>query len=226
MYRDRIHCSEIEVVPSPVLALEIGVDFGLTPAAVIGQKFPDGRWLILDEVTTDNCGITRFGELLVKYMATYYPSHHIAAVYGDPAGNARDQDENTAFDLLKAATGWHDKIKPAPSNDFSVRQEAVITALSRLIDGNPGFLLSPKCRKLRKGFTGGYHFKSIRTGNGTQYHDTPNKNEYSHPNDALQYLLLGGGEFDAVFNRVKKRARSGAPAQVAKDVDYNPFGDG
>ena len=45
----------------------------------------------------------------------------------------------------------------------------------------------------RKGFNGGYRYARVG-GSGNRFHEKPLKNEYSHPHDALQYLLLGGGE--------------------------------
>ena len=65
-----------------------------------------------------------------------------------------------------------------------------------MIDGQPGFCLSPDAKVLRKGFNSGYKFKKVADSNTkVLISDTPDKNEYSHPHDALQYLLLGGGEY-------------------------------
>jgi len=171
---------------------------------------------------TDNCGIQRYAELLSKYMATNYPDHMIGVCHGDPAGNQRAfSDERTAFEIMNEYTGW--KWKPAPTNDPLLRFEVVRGALNRMIDGNPGILVSPKCKMIRKGFTGGYHYKPIKSGNSTQFHDTPNKNDYSHPHDALQALLLGGGEHNVILNKAKRNAPSQNKG-MAKDVDYDIFG--
>lgn len=225
-YRDRIHCATEAIQPVDAFALEIGADFGLTPSAAIGQKLVDGRWLVIDEMTTDNCGVQRFAEQLAKYMATYYPDFVVAHGWGDPAGNKRaETDERTALEIMKEYTGW--KWKPAPSNEPMMRIEAVKGALNRLIDGQPGFLLSPKCKTLRKGFTSGYHYRAVKTGSGQQFHDEPAKNMYSHPHDALQYLLLGGGEHDVVLNRVKrKKAGPGGRSRMAQGVDYDVLNRG
>lgn len=220
MYRDRVHVADEKIEAVEKLPLLLGVDFGLTPAAIIGQKLVDGRWLILDEVTAEDCGIIRFAEVLGSYISLQYPDHEVEMGWGDPAGSQRAQtDERTALDLLRENTGW--KWVSAPSNDNTMRREVVVSALNRLVDGNPGILISPHCGMLRKGFTGGYHFKSVRSGNGATYSETPAKNQYSHPHDALQYLLLGGGEHNVVMNRIK-RTRQKAP-HVAKDVDYDIF---
>jgi hypothetical protein len=222
MFRDRAHVAKEALAPVLDFSLLIGADFGLTPAAIIGQKLPDGRWLILDEFLTENCGVIRFAEALASYVARYYPNHRVEAGWGDPAGNQRaHSDERTALEIMKHYTGW--RWRPAPSNDITMRREVVMAALNRMVDGNPGLLLSPKAAVLRKGFAGGYHFKFIRSGNGTQTLETPAKNQYSHPHDALQYLFLGGGEHDVVLNRVKNREKT--RSKIAEGVEYDYFGE-
>ena len=70
--------------------------------------------------------------------------------------------------------------------------------MNRLIDGQAGFLLSPICKILRKGFAGGYHFKRVKVSGDERFHDKADKNSFSHPHDALQYMLSGGGEGAAI----------------------------
>jgi hypothetical protein len=220
MFRDSTHVAADKVAPVDFLPLLIGVDFGLTPAAVIGQKLADGRWHIIDELVTEDCGIIRFAEILSTYVAKHYPDHSVDAGFGDPAGNQRSQtDERTALDIMRQHTGW--KWRPAPTNDFTMRKEVVSASLNRMVDGRPGFLLSPKCAKLRKGFAGGYHYKAVSSANGATFHEKPNKNEYSHVADALQYLLLGGGEHQVVLNRVRRN--SGKRPRTAAGMDYDVF---
>ena len=222
MFRDRIHTATESLEPSLGLPLLIGVDFGLTPAAVIAQKHADGRWVILDELVTDNHGIQRFGELLTQYIATEYPDFEVACAWGDPSGIVRNSEEKTAFDIINEYCPWKTKAAPG-DNTLTPRLEVVAGALSRLIDGNPGLTISPKCRTLRKGFSGSYHYKLLRSGDGSQTHETPNKNEWSHVHDALQYLLLGGGEFGVVMNKLQRRERGNSP-RMAKNIDYPIFG--
>ena len=168
----------------------IGIDFGLTPAAVFGQKLADGRWLILHELVCFDMGITRFSELLKTEIAKKFRGQDIE-IYGDPAGDFRAQtDESTPFQILRAQ-GL--KAVPAPSNDVSLRTEAVEAALNRMVDGRAGFLLNYSCINLKKGFNGGYHYRRLQTS-GDRYDEKPMKNRYSHVHDALQYLMLGAGE--------------------------------
>lgn len=100
-----------------------------------------------------------------------------------------------------------------------MRREVVVATLNRLVDGVPGLIVSPKCATLRKGFAGGYHYKFVRSGNGAQTHETPGKNSYSHPHDALQYLLPGGGEHQVVLQRSRKQQRGTWNPRIGKFVD-------
>lgn len=220
-YRDSFHCAPQPIDASPGFGLLLGIDFGLTPAAVIAQKLPDGRWHIIDEITTDNTGVKRFSEILVSYLATAYPNHNVAGAWADPAGSQRaTTDEQSALDVMNHLVGF--KVKAAPGdNTLTERLESVRSALNRVVDGQAGFLLSPKCKMLRKGFANGYHYALSRSNNGAVVNETPRKNEYSHPHDALQYLLLGGGEFDLVrnMNPLTRKNRS----RLAIGHDKGPF---
>lgn len=219
MFRHHLHVSPKPLAPVEGVPLLIGVDLGLTPAAVIGQRLVDGRWLILDELVTDDCGTIRFADLLAAHIARKYPDHNVSAGWFDPAGTVRSQnDEKTPWDILKQHTKW--KWWPAPSNDFEVRREMVVNALNRLVDGNAGISLSPTCNVLIKGCVSGYHFKFVRSSNTAQVHEAPAKNRYSHVSEALQYLFLGGGEHDVVFNRKKRDKRK---VLVADGVDSEVY---
>lgn len=225
-YRDSLHCQEVAYMPG--LPLWVGLDFGLTPAAVIGQRTPMGAWIILDEIVSDNMGADNFAKLLNGHLSSNYPVNAVINVIGDPAGDQRAQtDERTPFMILKA-NGLD--AKPAPTNDFVLRREAVAMSLSRLIDGLPGFRMHPRCKSLRKGMLGGYSYRRIQTGQ-ERYTDKPDKNMYSHVADALQYMLLGGGEGKTVVNRSKpvydnyNNSYRGFPAHVqTANKPIDPWG--
>jgi hypothetical protein len=46
---------------------------------------------------------------------------------------------------------------------------------------------------IRKGLQGGFCYRRIQVS-GEKYTDEPDKNEYSHPVEALEYALQGEGE--------------------------------
>lgn len=220
-YRDSLHAAKEPIVADPNFGLLIGADFGLTPAAIIAQKMPDGQWRVIDELNTDNTGIKRFAELLNQYIAINYPDHRVVGCWADPSGAyGAENEEDTAIGIMNAVTKWN--WRPAPGdNTLTERLEAVRNVLNRLVDGEPGILVSPKAKTLRKGFANGYSYKLAQSGNGAVTMETPQKNEWSHGHDALQYLLLGGGEFDAVLNRMPDR-RKNRP-RFAKGFDKGPF---
>ncbi len=216
-FRDHLHVAKesIEVLDgTPVV---IGIDFGLTPAAVFGQRDVRGRWRWIHELVTEDMGAVRFGELLQNEMASRFPACEFQ-VWGDPAGDQRAQtDETTPFQILRARGI---KARPAPSNDFTLRRESVATPLSRLVDGEPGLLISPSCTTLRKAMGGGYCYKRVQVTGDERFHDKPDKNQYSHVADAAQYLMLGAGEGRAIL----KHHSPGPTKPIQVDQGWSVFG--
>jgi hypothetical protein len=173
------------------------LDFGLTPAALFSQRLADGRWIWFDEVVSEDMGITRFCIPLINKIQSY-SSHKFAPLFGDPAGNTRMQtDEQTVFQVINAQLS--NARLPlyslgAPSNDFMLRREAIGKACQRMIDGKPGFLVSPDLTVARKGLRGAYCFKRMKVVGDEKYHDVPDKNKYSHVVEAGGYGMMGAGE--------------------------------
>jgi hypothetical protein len=221
-FRDGTHVAPQRLEPLPGIGLTLGADWGLTPAAVVLQQAPDGRILVLDEIVCTDTGIVRFAQMLTTYMRQHYPNNPVTAAAGDPSGTVRGPDEKTVFEIMRQHTPWRWREAPG-ENDVTLRIESVSAALNRMVDGRPGFMLSPACGTLRKGFAGGYHFQAVKAGNGQTFHETPRKNQYSHVHDALQYGILGLGGADPVLNR--DPARRANRSRMAKDVDYPVFSD-
>ena len=213
-WNQEMHLSKENLEAGPMTVF-IGIDFGLTPAAVFGQKLPNGKWLILQELVCFDMGIARFSELLKHEIAKNYRNLDIE-IYGDPAGDFRAQtDETTPFQILRQ-NGLMGK--PTHSNDVALRIESVETALGRLIEGQSRFMVDHRCINLKKGFNGGYFYRRLQTS-GDRYDEKPMKNRYSHVHDALQYLMLGAGEGKQLISgRAKKPT-------VVKTRGWNIFGD-
>ena len=196
-YVDSTHCSADILRPTPGILLDIGLDFGLTPAATIGQKQLNGQWLILDEIVTERMGMVNFCKLLKPILASEYRGFKFH-IWGDPAGSQEAQtDERSPFDIMLA-----NGIPAEPAyhnNDPIIRREALDSPLNRMIDGKPGVLISPKCKTLRKALMGGYCFKRIKVSGDERFKDKPDKNKYSHVAESCEYMMLGAGEGAAVI---------------------------
>lgn len=210
LFDRQLHVAHDALQPVPGIPIHVGLDFGLTPSAVFAQNIR-GRWLVLREIVAVDMGIVRFSELLRRVM-TELPGGDFK-VFGDPAGDFRAQtDETTPFQILKRAGI---QARPTSSNDVALRIEAVNAPLTRLVEKQPGLLIDPRCTNLVKGFEGGYHYRRLQVS-GERYEDTPNKNRFSHVHDALQYLMLGGGEGKKLLNAADARA-------VVKERNWDVF---
>ncbi|HET8728476.1 MAG TPA: TerL, partial [Alphaproteobacteria bacterium] len=212
-YKDGLHCKEVEL--DPRLTVYVGIDFGLTPAAVFGQRSVTGQWRWLSELVCEDMGAQRFGQLLAAEMRSRYAGCQFE-IYGDPAGDGRVQtDERTPFDILRAGGIT---ARPAPSNDPVLRQEAIRAPLNRLVDGEPGLIMSPDCRVLRKAMAGAYRYRRLQVAGQERFHDVPEKNKFSHVADAAQYLMLGAGEGRSLIKlRIENQPRQ------SRAAEHNPF---
>ena len=185
-FNDELHVGEGGVMPG--MPLYVGLDFGLTPAAVFAQLSPRGVLTILDEIVSEDMGIRQFAEGLMLPLLRGKYRDCSWNIFGDPAGVKRsDTDERTVFDELRDLGLY---AQPTASNSPQARWEAVRYWLNRMTDGKPAFQLDSTCKELRKGFLGGYRFKRMNVS-GERYADKADKNEFSHVHDSLQYLCQG-----------------------------------
>jgi len=197
-YNDDVHFCHDEIEAVPDEPLHIGIDFGLTPAALIGQKI-NGQWRIIDELITDGVtmGAYNFGTDLGQHLRSTYRGFEMI-ITGDPAGEQRAQtDERTPFEILDAVGISAD---PAHTNDFVIRREAFALPMTRMVfNGQPGLIVGPNCKMLRKGLAGGYKYRRLQVSGDEKFVDKPDKNRYSHICEAGQYLMLGAGEDDTLL---------------------------
>ncbi len=208
-YNDKVHCLHKNVEGERGLPIVLGWDFGLTPACVILQVTGRGKIIILDELVSEDMGIRQFTNDIVKpVLMNKYSGFQIHSA-GDPAGNIRAQtDERTCLQELLEAGIY---TEPASTNDFIPRRESVAFFMTRMMDGEPAFMLNPRCTNLRKGFLGRYKFERLKTSGNARYKDRPVKDIYSHIQDALQYacLKVRGGLTPARARAVTKRSSKG-----------------
>lgn len=216
-FRDSLHVREFSI--NTKLPLHGGMDFGLTPAGVAAQRMVNAQIRIHSELVTDDMGIERFGNLWRTEMQARYPQMTWQRITGDPAGNARNDDERTTYDILRRACQV--PAVPAETNDPTMRREAFASPMTRLIDGEPGLLIHPQCKRLRKALAGGYHYRRVMISGSDRYHDQPDKNMHSHVAEAGQYLVLGMGGATSMLRPpgMQQQARA-----AASTTDYSVLG--
>jgi len=192
-YDDLIHGAKRQLKPIDGKVIRIGLDFGLSPAAIPGQCSATGRLLVLGECVPPerSIGMTRFAnDMLKQYLLERFgradgngdPWKYI--VVGDPAGDKRSEnDEVKGFQIVRDA-GFD--IEEAPTNNFSARRDAVAWFLNK----TNGFAMDQSCIMLRKGFRGGYHYRRVQMSGPARYSQEAHSNKYTHPHDGLQYLAL------------------------------------
>jgi len=193
------HASADELTPMYSDApLIIGVDAGLTPAAVVGTVTHDGRLIVYDALISDGMGALRFvRERLKPLLANKFPGRRTMVII-DPAAFQRVQtDERTVADIYKNE-GF--VVKPARTNSIAARIAAVEKYLTRVVDGKSSFVAdSTHALPLVQALAGKYRYKINTKGARDE------KPEKSHPwsdvADAFQYMCLhadGGETFGAM----------------------------
>ena len=193
-YVDSVHCMSEEYKPAIGLEIILGIDFGRTPAASFIQfDSAMGRYVAFDEFVTEDMSAATFAPELKSYIDRTYPGFTFSRGGGDPAGDQKGQAvDTTPFQVL-----WKHGIPvyPTHTNKPLIRRSSVINPMKRLcMDGKPAFMVSPKCKMLRKGLAGGFCYKRLQIAGDEKFKDEPDKNIYSHVCEANEYGLMSAGE--------------------------------
>jgi len=183
------HVKDMGVVVNPQRPVMVGMDFGRTPCAVIGQHDAYGRAIIMKEVVTESMGLIQMIEEYLKPILTNMPyANKRIFIVGDPAGAQKSQlTEETNFDVLKEA-GF--VAYPASTNAVEPRLLAVDRLLRQTVAGEPALQISREgCPTLISALGNKYRYRRKRDG---QMEDLPEKlHPWSDIVDALQYFCLG-----------------------------------
>ncbi len=173
--------------------LLIGVDAGLTPAAVIGEQTYDGRVVVYAALTAEGTGALRFvREVLKPYLANRFAGRSTVVII-DPAAFQRAQtDERTVADVYKSE-GFY--VRPARTNSIEARITSVDKYLTRTVNGNAGVVIDPDhANPLVQALAGKYRYK-INT-KGVKDESPEKSHPWSDVADAFEYLCMhaDGGE--------------------------------
>lgn len=192
-YVDSVHCVDIEFTPNNRTKIVLGFDFGRTPACAFLQKAAFDRWVCFDEFCSEDMSAITFAPELKRYIDTTYPDFTFGfSGHGDPSGGSGGEaTDDTAHKIIRAS-GL--PCKATRSNNPILRRAALEKPMTEFcMDGKPRFVILPKCKRIRRGLMGGFCYRRVQVS-GERYTDAPDKNEYSHPVEALEYGLQGEGE--------------------------------
>jgi len=187
-FRQDYHVAREVLVPREGREVILGIDPGRWPAVLFAQEF-DGRVFVQHELLGFNEPATTFAPKVKRFLERYYPNCEVSA-FGDPKGFDRGQaKDDSAYDIFRE----NGIVVRAPAELKQNNIETRTNAVSHLLDDNPSgvprFVLSPLCRTTKIGLAGRYCLEKDETGEVK-----PTKNRYSHPCNALEYLVLGLGE--------------------------------
>jgi hypothetical protein len=183
--------TQLKAISSSLNPIVVGMDNGLTAAAVVGQMDARGRLNILGESMVpegQTMGVETFlDRLLVPYLTARFPVRASQILFVlDPACFQRSQVDEVTIAQAVAARGY--RTMRASTNVPERRIAAVEGLLTRAIDAGPGLLLSgPETPVLTKALDWGFRNRKQVNGVTTAI---PEKNFFSHIADALQYLAL------------------------------------
>lgn len=199
------HVLDRDMSPTPGVPIVVGLDFGRDPAAAFMQNV-NGMWVVLSELIGDNESAEKFAPRVKNHLAQQYPGHD-AMFFGDPRGADGGQNvETTAYDVF-AAQGM--RVQPATTDN---NPEMRRSTFDRVLERRNGFKVNPRCRTLKRGMAGGYHYRPVKGFPGV-YQEKPAKNRYSHIVEATENGLLGGGEGYAVVRGPANAKRKPVPIQ-------------
>jgi len=157
---------------------------GNVPACVVVQVPRPNHIQLLKEFHSDRLGIVDFTNYVQNQCNLLWPNAEYEE-WGDPAGENEYSKRGGGFTSnAKLMRECGVNVKPSEQN-IRARIEAVDQSLARI----EGLVIDPSCIRIINGFLGGYCYKPDVATTGEE-RDAIMKNRFSHPHDALQYVLV------------------------------------
>ena len=227
-WNEELHKAPGPIAPVMGVALGLGLDAGMHPAAIVGQRMANGQRRVLSEVIgAAGTGARRFGRDLRQFLFDHYQwwllNGMITISYADPSaayGADAQEGEATWIQIVAEATGC--LIVGAPTNALIPRLESVRAPMNRNCGGQPGLLVSRDCKVLIKVMNGGYRYHKTQVAGSEKIATEPLKNDFSHVQDALQYWCAGDGEYFELQQKHGPTAVPGANTTGQHRSDFDP----
>jgi hypothetical protein len=208
--------------------LVIGLDAGLTPAAVLSQLM-GGTLNIHEAIATTDCTFTELWEIYVEpILLERFKGYGIICALDKGSDNRGEVEGAT---VKKYLNGKGYQVWVCDDLAIQTRLDSVNSFLSR----SDGMLIDPvHAEVLVQGMAGGYRWKSKRREStySEEKRTEPDKgNIFSHPMDALQaitMLIRSGSGFDDSrefwsMDSIGKKGRRSPKPQRTKPVETNYY---
>lgn len=229
-FSEHRHVAGAVLEPVRGIPLRIGMDAGGTPAATIRQHMPNGQRRVLACVVTDpsdTVGATRFSEMVNRVLGTArfagWPRKDIiarcdpSAAYGGDERAPEASGERSWMHIVRHRTGLD--LRPARTNDPTIRTDAVRKWMTVDVEPDvPGFVISPDCVPLIRGYASEYRYRRILGPSGG-FADKPDKNGASHVADADQYAELTDDGYLELMGRKSAGVRGQLQTRAIDDSD-------
>lgn len=206
-FRKERHVTPKDMEPMPGVTPVLGADHGLTPCVIFFQQI-NGCWIAFDEICGTNIGTDEFAPLVKAKLMARFPwvIETGYTAWGDPQGGWRGStDTRTPFKLY-AAHGIEMRA-PAQKDNPEKRLEANRRVLATEYNGHPRLRVHPRCERYIAALDGGAQVRRVKTPDGMKLVEEIVKNAHSHPFEAGQYALWGGGEVKEMLKPANAEAR-------------------
>lgn len=147
--------------------------------------------IIIDELQTDNGDVPSFVEIIHnRYQIEWLKLGGFSLHFTDPSVFTQNSINKKAMSDIMREYG----MAPNPSEiSFGKRRAAVNDLLltpGEIIAGRmiPRLRVHERCPHAIEGFKGGYHYRQVNAGVGGTYSEQPEKNQFSHKINAIEYL--------------------------------------
>ena len=220
-YDDDRHRAKETIPVRKELPIIVGIDGGLTPAAVYQQHLPNGQQLWLAEIAMTSSGPKALSrEMLALEASPRFKGCEFYTVC-DPAMHAGHETEEGS-DRQRLAKHLGRPVHLARSNEPKARCEPIHDALKTITDdGQPCLILDPSIRLCRRGFSQTYAFHRIR---GTDERGRILKNPDSHPMDAGGYAAMESGQGHSRLLKAQRERELAERRKQAREAQrYNPI---
>lgn len=211
----------------------VSCDGGATPAAAYMQEGAEGQLRILAEIQLERGGMKELANAMLAMEAARFPNADFLTVIDpsaksgeetDDRGNTLDREDSRmaeGSERQRLAEYLARKVKLAKSQEVSRRIAAVADKFDLTLEGGePGVIMDPSCKGLRRGFNETFRFRTIA---GTDDTGAIQKTFDGHVHEALQYGAMELGSDAARQGRSERlRARQDRQAESRKAGRYNP----